>query len=454
MRHEQTTRREAMRLGGALAGVLAVGTAGCVDTVQDVAGLGGGAALGSVPEDAESVFYVDVAGALSDETVESVVNAYFEAYAAQQRQYGSYDGPEDLDGALSDFEDETDLDPESLKDITGFYEYSGQSPKSETFGAIVNAEWSADDVQDAIEEAQQDGDVEEDEYNGKTVFISENEYGPDSWVGVLDATTFAVGTETSVEAVIDVAAGDEDALGGDLKSAYNGLPSGYATYATEVPNTSAFDDIDQRREDVDASTLEDVDYTGGSLYVDGETVGIEWNLIAGDSDEAEEILETLEDGRDEMIAELEGSDADEADTAIEEVESIDLAQDGNTVTVTYETTAGDIEDFIDDVYTTSGTAGNGGSQGSVQAGVAANFDADNDRITLTFTSAADSETVVHGTIQNAEGGTPPAPSFVTLDEVGDSFTWTGLEDGTAYTVTAEAAKGDTSNVVMTKTGEL
>lgn len=442
-----------MRLGGALAGVLAVGTAGCIDTVQDVAGLGGGAALGTVPEDAESVFYIDVAGALSDETVESVVNSYFEAYAAQRRQYGSYDGPENLEDALSDFEDETDLDPESLKDVTGFYEYSGQSPSSETFGVIVNAEWSADDVQDAIEEAQHDGDVEEDEYNGKTVFISENEYGPDSWVGVLDATTFAVGTETSVEAIIDVSVGDEDALGGDLKSAYNGLPSGYATYTTEVPNTSAFDDMDQRREDVDVSTLKEVDYTGGSLYVDSETVGLEWQLIAGDSDEATEILETLEDGRDEMVAELEASDSDEADTAIEELESIALDQDGNTVTVTYETTADDIEDFIDDVYAPSGTPG-GGTQGSVQAGVTANFDTNNDRITLTYTSAADSETVVHGTILNADGGTPPAPSFVTLEEVGDSFTWTGLEDGTAYTVTAEAANGNTSNVVLSKTGEL
>ena len=281
-------RRELLRSAAGLASVAAVGsTAGCLDSAPFIGSSSG--PLGAIPADADALMYANIDVIREDEGVETLTNAYLD----ERSEFDYYEGPEDFDEVLEAFEDEADIDPTKLHEITAFSEFGGSD--YETFaeygGAIVNTDLTAEKIKDSLENAD-NIDFEEAEYSGSVVYEPEAEGGP--WVGALPSGEVVVGTEDAVHDAIDF------------------------------------------------SPLEDIDTVAGTVYRDGDTRGLELMMNAEDESAAEDVAEMLNEVRDEFESETNNGDAE----AI--LEDITIEQNGSSVTSSIERTISELEALIED----------------------------------------------------------------------------------------------------------
>lgn len=335
----RTTRRQFLKAGTALAGAAAISGCSSVPLVGS-----GGSALSRVPEDAEFVATANVEAMLADDGVEELANAYF----SLQAESDYYEGPEDMEDALDQYEDELGLDPRSVTTIISFGEYGGEqrygvagAVDQSYAGMIVESDWSTDDVEDALEEGGME--FTEDDYEDKTVF--EPEYEDNVWVGVLEEGTFVFGTQDAMEDAIDATTGDDDGIDADLKGAYDESREGLARFASEVPEKQIPQEVPTGDGDrMDAEPLTDVDTTYGSLYGDGDTRGMALNMIADDEDTAEDINDILKGGLAllERQAESTGEDA-----MVDLLDKFEVSADGSTVAVTFEATIDELTDGLE-----------------------------------------------------------------------------------------------------------
>jgi len=333
-------RRELLRSTAGLASVAAVGsTAGCLDSVPFVGGASG--ALDAIPEDADALMYANIDIIREDEGVETLTNTYLD----KRSESDYYEGPEDFDAVLDEFEDESETDPTELHEITVFSEFGGED--YETFeqygGAIIDADLTAENIKDSLENAD-NIDFEEAEHSGSVVYEPEEEGG--LWVGALPSDEIIVGTEDAVHDAIDVKNGDEDALQGELKDAYTSTRDAPFRFATNMPDPDESGSIPENSESgddsIDFSPLEDINTIGGSVYRDGDTRGMEVTMNAEDESAAEDVAEMLNDVRDEIESETENEDAE----AI--LGDVTIEQNGSSVTTSLEKTISELEELIED----------------------------------------------------------------------------------------------------------
>lgn len=341
MTGEQRSRRDVLRAGAGLLTAGALGaSAGCTQVQEAVPGLGGGSTgrAKQAPEDSEAVFYADVEATLNSDATREVANAYLGV--ASESEY--YEGPGDFEEALETAEDEADLSPTELQWGIGFGDY-GDEPYG---GAIFQANWEEDDIVDSIEESS-GFELDEDEYEGQTVYVSENEASTAGALGVLGGGRYVVGSEDAVEDVIDVGSGNEDPLEQELVDAFNATQgSGLVRFAAEVPSDTIPDAYPPRGENsVDLSSFQDVEQVGGSLYTanGGDTVGMEMAMLAEDADHAEELQEQTE----ALITVSENREGT-PDEAAEILGEIEVAIQNNTnVVVSYEAPLDDVVDSVE-----------------------------------------------------------------------------------------------------------
>ena len=100
-------------------------------------------------------------------------------------------------------------------------------------GVIVEADASWEEIRE-----QPHGnldDAEQRTVDGVTVHVVEAEH-EDAWVAELDDGTFAVGSEAAVRDVIETREGDADAVGGDLREAFEQADDGFMKTAVAVPD--------------------------------------------------------------------------------------------------------------------------------------------------------------------------------------------------------------------------
>lgn len=335
----RTTRRQFLKAGTALAGAAAISGCSSVPLMGD-----GGSALSRVPEDAAFVATANVEALLADDGVEELANTYFSLRA--ESEY--YEGPEDLEGALDEYEDDLGLDPRAVTTIVSFGEYGGEQSygvagalDQSYAGMIVESDWTTDDVEDAI--SDQGMEYTEDEYGDTTVF--EPEYEQSVWVGVLGEGAFVFGTQDAMEDAIDVANGDDDGIDADLKDAYDKSRDGLARFASDVPEKQLPQEVptgDGNR--MDAEPLTDVSTTYGSLYGDGDTRGMAVNMVADDQDTAEDINDILKGGL--ALLERQAESSGEAEM-VDLLDKFEVAADGSTVTVTFETTIDELKSALE-----------------------------------------------------------------------------------------------------------
>ena len=197
--------------------LLVVVTAGCTGAVP---GLGGDAGpIGQTPNSAEAVTHVDSDALMSDPATTTI----FESISEENP---SVSGPEEVG---SDFEEEFNIGPSDVSGMVMFTEdvETATGYGEQSFGLIVHGEFDSNDVIDAVRE--QSTDLQEDEYNGYTLYTESDQSlaGNTAAVAVLDEEgQIVIGDRASVESVIDTAEGDADALSGDLRDEYDSSTDG------------------------------------------------------------------------------------------------------------------------------------------------------------------------------------------------------------------------------------
>lgn len=340
-------------------------TAGCAGSIGGLGadGDGAGPQVDSVPASAEYVAYVDAAGMASDESLRSIANAAMEAR-------GEYDddAPTDVDGMFEQAENESGLDPTKVEAVTAF----GTTPENPmegegTSAMVLSTSYSEDELVTAME--AQDAELTEETYGDTTLYVAEGDENDESVLAVLGDGTFAVGDRSAVESVVDVRTGDADALGGDLKAAFENTDDGYVRFAMATPSDEASEEVTSEAP-MDASALENVSYVSGSFTTGDGNVTTAVNLVAASESDGEQVY-NLVDGALSLYSSM-GEQGSETQAALD---AISVEQDGETVTVTHTDTVENVEAHVEALYgfdaASASTSGSASASNSTSASIGA-----------------------------------------------------------------------------------
>jgi hypothetical protein len=354
-----------------------VGLAGCGGDSGDGGGDGGNGGGGDadsldvVPASATSVTYADVGGMIQDDTVGDFLSEVFSTAGEQEE----YDGPADREEMLDEIEAETGLDPREMGESVGFSK-TPETPGTATpgpdeieqtatqySGTWLTAGWSEDDIVAAIESEAEQFELESSEHNGYTVYEpvpagdetaaddgspasgmeSEN---PPARMGVIADGEYVTGTQAAVEDALDVAAGDTNSAGDELRNVYSGVRGGLLKMASTVPENLPQDSLPQGTVgegdvDVQPERLEEIE--GGALvfYTDGGGMSMSASMTAESEESAGHVVEII----DGAIASTKRNVEDEDLAA--KLDDISVEQDGQSVSVDYANDMASISEIID-----------------------------------------------------------------------------------------------------------
>jgi len=319
------------------------GGAGSADPATDV-----------VPQNANAIAYVDVAGAMSDDTLRSVANHYLSMQA--ENSFG--DPPASVEEVVSQMENSTQLDLDGLQGATMFARNTGQSDIESSvddgYGAVVvQSTWSESEFVSALENSS-GTDLQSSTYAGATVYESGAD---DSYLGVLGDGRFVAGTESAVKDAIDVDAGNADPVEGDVASAFEDTRDGYVRFASAVEQGQVpTDQLDQTGAVSNANIFNEVTLVSGTHYTDGDQVGIEMTMGTADSDTALNLRDVLRGAASWARNTLEDTEGGSEFSGLVDRDSLSVEQSGSDVTVTSTNGAAEIESLIDVFYGTATTA--------------------------------------------------------------------------------------------------
>lgn len=333
----------------ALAVAVLVTTAGCASFTGG--GGGGGASadaqLDSVPARADTIAFVDVQGMLGDTNLRGIADTYFEQQAEVYGEY--YNGPNSTEEALSEIQNESNLDPSGFETMTVFSSAKRQadSQSGDFSGAIVTSSYTKSDIKTTLDE-ESSTSYSTETYGETTLWVAEkdpysNTQDAIAWLG---DGRFVVGNVDAVKSVVDVENGDSDAVSGDLRDTFENTRSGYVQFAMSVPQQQ-FDAGNYQSSQFDTSTFNSVQTVSGAFYTSGSDVGMTMNLVANTSADASDI----EDVTSGALSLYKGLVEDE--TMKQNLENVAVTKDGATVTVSYENSAANIQAAVEELYNTS-----------------------------------------------------------------------------------------------------
>ncbi len=273
-----------------------------------------------VPARANVVVETDFQALLEDDALRSAVNDGLSE--GMQRSDGM---PTSVDAIFNSVEEETEVDPRQLQQTVLFAEGESQDTAETAYaGYLVYSNWSGDVIRGKIEELRAESSADEtetEEYGGQTVYVSA-EAEQDGRLVVFDDGTVVFGGGGAVYDVIDVRNGETDALSGDVLDAWNAARSGYVRFAFDVDP----ENLPEGEAQMAGANLENLQYTYGAMYPDGDVRGIEFNMQLGSETEAEDAVSLIENGL--LMA---ASDAEDEQTR-EFIENTEVSADGATVT--------------------------------------------------------------------------------------------------------------------------
>lgn len=332
---EKRSRRDVLRTAAGLGAVgAAASLAGC-GAVQSLLG-GGGDQIALVPDAAESATYSDVNTVLNDDATKRMAEVYIDE--ASESQY--YDGPESYTELRDSFEEETDLPLSEVAYQVSFSQYSEYGVVGDYSGTIVETGWSEAEFVDAYEE-QGDATYEEEPYEDGTLYVPDSEYAPT--VGIVSEGTYVNGERPAVEDVLEVDAGEREALADPLKSGYTDTRSAPVRFVGEMAPWIEGDIDGTDGEEFSLEPLQETEYVAGSVYRSGNNRGAETTFHADDADTAADV-ENIVSG---YISIVQGDEY-----ASEELKAVlratDVTRNGEDVVVNYEATVGELEKLFGD----------------------------------------------------------------------------------------------------------
>jgi hypothetical protein len=337
--------------GGVLAGLSTAKVAAAVVAGLVVIGAAAGAVylyqqddgpvdLSGVPEDVDSVTYVDVDQLRQDPAVARLVDAALPDGESDEV-------PEDYEELQAEFESETGLD---LANLHSFVSYGtlpaeGATNGSEYAGTLLRTDWSGEAVAEAYADAAP-GDVayERGEYGGRTVYRPSGTSGtgaPPTWVAVLEEDRLVTGTPAAVRDAVDVANGDAAAFGGELKTAFRDARGGYVKTASRVPGSRVpSEEVSVGGGDLDVGPFQDLEIVTAAYYVEGNAAGAQLSLYATDESAADDVRDLLVGAVSLASATVEAEDVESA------LREIDVERDGDRVDVSFEKRVDDLTGVI------------------------------------------------------------------------------------------------------------
>ena len=317
--------------------------AGCSGLLQDEAGTDNAGTVESVPAGVDGVVHFD-SGVVDDQATVTLMNGLLER-SEENRTY---------EEILTETESDSDLSREEFNSATMFMKLE-EFEQEEYAGVIIDTEWSWEELREAGDNEVEDvEDVEEDTYNGVTVYKSSDEMGEDAWVADFGDGTFAFGVPEAVKDVIDTREGESNSLGGDLRTAYDSAKDGYMKSAFLVPE----EQVDKAGEQagVDANLVPTPRIMPMTYYTDGNTMNIDTDMTMNSTEEAEQFYQVAGATLDPAT----GSPDDDQDPFTTLVEAITVEQDGETVTMSFSITPEELLDLLEQLGGMTG-AGVGGT---------------------------------------------------------------------------------------------
>lgn len=340
-------------------------TAGCSGVLDGDGDSSGGAQLDSVPSDASMVGYVDAAGMVGDDSLRELANAAFEA---QDENSEFYEGPTSVEEWLDQIQNQSDLDPTKVRDLTFFATEGDNVPtNAEQAGAIVNTEFTIDELTTAMEDSGTEFSVESHQDTDVYTYGFDNQNA----LAALGDGTFAIGDTDAVYGILDVDAGDESAVSGDLRTQFENTDDGYVRFAMDVPQDQVPTDQIGQGSPVNTSAFNTVEYVSGSFTTSGDSVTTQVNLVSGSSDDADRINDVV-DGALSLYSGVGSDDIRET------LESIEVEQDGATVSVSFSETVDTLTERIDALYSM-----NAGASGSASGLASSSQSASDDGASMT-----------------------------------------------------------------------
>lgn len=298
-----------------------------------------------VPSDSNAIVHMDMAVAQDSDT-----RTLLDAFAANE---GGSD-VEDTEDAMSEFKNETGLDPNGVSEVT-FYtipnddDIEEYGSTADYMGFVVYSDWSEDEFIDAVE-SEESYDFTTVERGDVTVYepdVGDDYYGHPISVAVVGDGTYAMGDEKAVDASVAVANGNDDSVSGDLKDGFDEMNDGHITFAYEV----APGDVPSQapNQELDTSAFEDVSVVAGSYDTNSGTVTFESQMYVSSEDSATDVADVTDGG----LSMVRGTATN--DDVKDELRNVEVTQDGDVVTVTYEGSVDTLAELIEEYMTQPGS---------------------------------------------------------------------------------------------------
>lgn len=325
---------------------LLVASAGCSSlSLGDGGGNAPSATADDAPNDSEFVVWMDMQGAMNDGTLRELSNEYLSLQAEQQY----YEGPTNVDEAISQMQNQSGLDPTKAKHAMFFG--STSMTTSDYFGMVLTGSWSTDEFVTTMKN-ESSYEYSEETYNGHTVHVPDSEYAS-STIGVLKDGKFVVGSEAAVKDAIDVAEGDVESIDGPVRDKFETTREGHLRYAMSVPQeripAGQIGDDSQFNTDV----FNKVTVVSGSGYTTSDSVGLTVRMTFS-AESAAGNAKSIIKGATQMYR---GVVSDNATKTLLSEEHLTVEQSGSDVTVTSENSVDTLSDLLERLY--------GGSFGGV-----------------------------------------------------------------------------------------
>lgn len=441
-------------------------TAGCIG------GLGGGddgqvqgpPPIDHVPGGVDAVAAYEGSIA-SDPATESVVNALL-----QQSVPEGSDQPRTVDGLIAEFRNQTEAQTNlSLTSISGVVTFS-EFPSVDTMtmgsqpevysGALVKAGWTEEELAGEVRDLLPSGSgasLNESTYGGTTVYVLEGvtdaagiaTAGPTFAFAKYEGNLWAMGTEAVVRDVIDVANGNADAWGGQLRDVYESTRSdAYVRAAVGIPEE--YRTLLQRAAqggmgpgpgmggDTSDLPLANVTHLSMSYYTEGGqdgTIGTSFGVRFDDAEVAQSTKEQAEG----LVSFAKGQVENE--TIETQLDAISFSTEGSTMSMTYESSVADIETLIEQFGGGMGGVPLDGATGS--AGMGSATDVPQVAIGYDWDSSSGRLTAVHESGERLDGANLRAVCDATPVDTASG----AVSAGETILDTAECSAGDTVRIL-------
>lgn len=309
-----------------LAGMLVFG-AGCSGLLGDD---GGGssdtATIDMVPEGSDMVMEFD-SGVIRDEATVTLMNGLAEMSGEDQT----------YEEMLEEAESESDLSIDDFHSALAFGQVEDFDDDNiegqEYLGVIMDTDWTYEDLREAGDN-EIDEDVEEDTYNGVTVYKSTDELGEETWFADFGDGLFVAGVPEAVQDAIDTHQGDKEPFSGDVRTAYENAEDGYMKAAMALP-PSAEEAASGSGMDMPTPNVMTMTY-----YTDGTTMNVDMDMLMDSEDDANQLNGTLNLFLGSM------GQGSQDDPAAKFLEALSIEQNGDTLRVSVSMTAEELLEIM------------------------------------------------------------------------------------------------------------